>query len=90
MDVNIFGWLAAISFSLCSVPQAFLSYKQKHSDGVSWLFLILWSLGEIFATIYVAPRLDYPLLANYFFNMIFIAIIIYYKVKGANSEQRRS
>lgn len=84
------GWLSAICFGLCGVPQAIKSIKDKHSDGVSWGLLILWGVGEIFATIYVLPRKDYPLLVNYFFNALFIAIIIYYKIIGASNDKTRN
>jgi MtN3 and saliva related transmembrane protein len=87
MSWEIFGWLAALCFSISGLPQAIKSYRDKHSDGISWAFLILWLLGEIFATLYVLPRMDVPLLVNYFVNGIFIAIIIYYKTKGKRNEQ---
>lgn len=79
------GWASTLCFSLCAIPQAWTSYKQKHSDGVSWGLLVLWLLGEIFATIYVLPKKDAPLLVNYAFNMMFIVVIIYYKIKGISN-----
>lgn len=81
-----FGWISAVCFGLCAVPQAHKSWREKNSNGVSWGLLILWGIGEIFATVYVLPRRDLPLLVNYFFNMIFIAIILYYKIKGKKDD----
>ncbi len=83
IDWATWGWLSAFCFSVCGLPQAIKSVKEKHSNGVSWGFLILWLLGELFATIYILPRKDLPLLVNYFINAIFISIILYYKIKGA-------
>lgn len=47
-------------------------------------------LGEIFGFIYIIPKRDYPLLANYLANGFFISIIIYYKIKGANDDATRA
>ena len=84
---EICGWLATVCFSLCGVPQAIKSIKEKHSNGVSWGLLILWLLGEIFATIYILPKRDLPLLVNYAFNTLFIVIILYYKIRGCSHEE---
>lgn len=80
------GWLAAACFGFCAVPQAWKSFKEKHSDGISWGLLLLWGIGEIFAIVYVFPRMDAPLLVNYIFNLVFIGIILYYKIKGARND----
>ena len=73
------GWLGSILLSVCAFPQAWKSYKDKHSDGISWAFLALWGFGEIFTLAYVAPKLDAPLIVNYSVNLIFIGIIVKYK-----------
>lgn len=86
-NIELFGWLAAACFSLCGLPQAVKCFKEKHATGVSWGFLWLWIFGEIFATIYVLPRRDYPLLLNYFLNFVLICIILYYKFKGVLNDQ---
>lgn len=85
---EIFGWLAALCFGTCAVPQAWRSFKQKHSHGVSWGLLNLWLAGEIFATLYALPRMDLPLLVNHILNMIFIVVIVYYKIKGGRRDRR--
>lgn len=58
---------------------AYQSYKQKHSNGISNLFLALWLAGEILAAIYVYPKQDYPLLFNYGLNIICLVVVIRYK-----------
>ena len=78
---EIMGWLGSICLAICGIPQAWQSYKDKHSDGISWGFVLLWAFGEIFALAYVYDKLDLPLLLNYATNILILAVILYYKVK---------
>lgn len=77
-----FGWFGAICFALCTIPQAWLSFRQKHSDGVSWGFLNLWLGGEIGMITYIlGTQLDsIQLLTNYFCNLVGLLIIIWFKL----------
>lgn len=77
---SIMGWLGSICLAICGIPQAWLSFKEKHSHGISWAFVLLWAFGEIFALAYVYDKLDLPLLLNYSVNILILAVIIYYKV----------
>ena len=88
-NVEIFGWIAAVCFSLCALPQAVKCFQEKHAHGVSWGLLILWAVGEIFALLYVLPKKDTPLILNYVNNLIFLAVILYYKIKGVRHERNR-
>jgi uncharacterized protein with PQ loop repeat len=74
------GWSGSICLALCALPQAIKSYKDKHATGISLGFLTLWSLGELLTLIYVAPKMDLPLLTNYLLNIAFLSIIWYYKI----------
>lgn len=80
---EVIGYISALCFGLCGLPQALLVIQSKTAAGVSTLFLILWTLGEILAIIYVFIKhgWDLPLLINYLTNLCFLSIIIYYKVK---------
>jgi len=73
------GWIGSIMLAICGLPQAYKSYKDKHSDGISWGFLFLWGFGELFTLAYIVPKFDYPLILNYSINLIFIGIIVKYK-----------
>lgn len=75
----ILGWLGSVCLAICGVPQAWSSYKDKHSRGISWGFLLLWAFGEIFALAYVSDKLDFPLLMNYAVNILIVGVILYYK-----------
>jgi uncharacterized protein with PQ loop repeat len=68
-------------FAGCGFPQAFYSWKQGHSRGISSLMLWMWFFGEVLAIIYVLGKIgiDKPLLFNYTLNLVFISIILKYK-----------
>ncbi|NBR99991.1 MAG: hypothetical protein EBT42_06440 [Actinobacteria bacterium] len=78
--IEIIGWTGSALFALCGLPQAVQSTREGHSHGLSWLFLLMWFWGEIFTLCYVWPKMDYPLLANYFVNLVFVVIILFYKI----------
>lgn len=78
---TILGWLGSVSLAICGIPQAWMSYKEKRSEGISWAFLLLWGFGEIFALAYVYDKLDLPLILNYAINILIISVILYYKIK---------
>ena len=75
------GWIGSILLAFCGLPQAIESYKTKSSEGLTWSFLIMWGVGEIFTIIYILPKWHWPLIFNYTANIIFIGIILYYKIK---------
>ena len=75
------GWIGSILMAFCGLPQAIESYKTKSSRGLSWGFLIMWFSGELLTLIYILPKMDLPLLFNYTANIIFLIIIIYYKLR---------
>ena len=77
--MDAIGWIGSMLFALCGLPQAIASFRQKHSNGLTWAFLLMWLFGEILTTIYIWPKQDYPLLANYAINFLFLTVIIYYK-----------
>ena len=75
------GWIGGILLAFCGLPQAWESYKTKSSEGLTWSFLIMWGLGELFTIVYVIPKWHWPLIFNYTANIVFISIIAYYKIK---------
>lgn len=75
------GWIGGILLAFCGLPQAWESVKSGHSRGLTWSFLIMWGVGEIFTIIYIIPKWHWPLIFNYTANIIFISIIAYYKIK---------
>jgi uncharacterized protein with PQ loop repeat len=75
------GWIGSILLAFCGLPQAIESFKTKNSDGLTWSFLIMWGVGEIFTVIYIIPKWHWPLIFNYTANIMFVGIILYYKIK---------
>lgn len=75
------GWIGSILLAFCGLPQAIESYRTKNSNGLTWGFLIMWGVGELFTVAYIIPKWHWPLLFNYTANIIFISIILYYKIK---------
>ena len=82
MFIEMIGWMGSVLFSLCAYPQAIKSYKDGHSDGLSWYFLLMWFIGEILTLIYVScTSASLPLLANYLMNLLILLVIIKYKIQ---------
>jgi uncharacterized protein with PQ loop repeat len=79
--MEIIGWLGAVLFAICGLPQAIQCYKDGHARGLNWFFLLAWFWGEVLTIIYVWPKSDYPLLFNYSLNLVFLVVIIRYKIK---------
>jgi uncharacterized protein with PQ loop repeat len=75
------GWIGSILLAFCGLPQAIESYKTKSSEGLTWGFISMWFIGEILTIIYILPQMVLPLLFNYTANIIFLSVIIYYKIK---------
>ena len=87
---NILGWLGSVCLAICGIPQAIQSYRDKHSHGISWGFLLLWTFGEIFALAYVYDKLDLPLLVNYGSNILIVGIMLYYKIYPGTKDESPS
>lgn len=73
------GWFGNSLLAICGLPQAFKSYKNGHSKGVSRWFLWTWVIGEVFAfAFHLLTSDNYPQVMNYVMNLGFISIVIYY------------
>ena len=81
ITIETMGWIGSILFAVCGLPQAIESIKDGNSDGLTWSFLILWFLGEIFTLPYIIHNGSLPLLFNYSLNFCFVLIILFYKIK---------
>ena len=78
------GWMGAILFAICGLPQAIQCAREGHAKGLNWFFLLAWFWGEVLTIIYVWPKADYPLLFNYFLNLLFLVVILRYKIWERN------
>ncbi|NCZ60859.1 MAG: PQ-loop repeat-containing protein [Betaproteobacteria bacterium] len=78
--LDIIGWLGGLMLAFSAVPQALESYRCKNSNGLTWPFLMMWFLGEVFMIVYIVPKGDIILIANYAINLFLVAIILRYKI----------
>lgn len=87
MIIELCGWLGAILFSFCAVPQVIKAFKTRKIEDLSSIFLLMWFMGEIFSLVYVLHSnyqqnvYQAPLIANYIFNLLLVACLIYAKIK---------
>ena len=64
--------------SICSVPEAIKSYREKKCD-IGWGMLLLWFGGEIGLLVYEVKTMALPRLINYFLNLLCIFVLLYFK-----------
>lgn len=81
--MELIGIIGSVAFATCAIPQVVECYRKQSAQGLSWMFLILWAIGELFTIIYIWPQQDWILLSNYFFNSLCLLIMIYFKIKDA-------
>ena len=84
--MDYIGWVGSVLLAFCGLPQAIESIKTKSSAGLTWGFILMWFVGEIFTVIYIIPKWHWPLIFNYTANIIFLSIIIYYKIRPGKSK----
>jgi uncharacterized protein with PQ loop repeat len=78
--IEIIGWIGASLLAFCGLPQAWKSYKDGHSDGISWLFVLMWLFGEVFGLIYILSVGAAPIIFNYSLNLILVSVIVWFKM----------
>lgn len=79
------GWLGSICLAMCGFPQALKSFRTKSAGDITWGLLILWELGEFLTMFYVFNKIgvsmiSWPLMVNYALNLLFVGVMIYYKI----------
>ena len=76
---QLFGWISSIAFGICAIPQAMMSYKDGHSNGMSNGLLTLWMIGETTGLMYAVGLNELPLMLNYGANALFVGVVMHYK-----------
>ena len=51
-DIEIYGYLSMIFYSITLIPQLYKCYKSKEAKSLSYIMLFISSLGTIFNLIY--------------------------------------
>jgi len=78
--MDLLGWIGGLCLAVCALPQAVKVYKEKNADGTSHAMLWLWMIGEVCTLLYIVfANFSYPLFINYSLNIVFVAVIFYYK-----------
>ena len=83
MLIEIIGWVGAILFATCSIPQVKKVYTTKSTGDLSMLFLQMWLWGEILSFIYVLGNEtpQWPLITNYLFNILLVVYLVVAKLR---------
>ena len=76
--IQIIGYIGSLAYALCGLPQAVLSIKNGHSQGISRGYALLSLIGSLLSLIYAVPRGDDVLLLNFGVNIIVWGIILKY------------
>ena len=75
--VELLGWLGAVCFAICGLPQTVKVVRDGHGNGLSKSFLWLWFWGETLTLAYVAiTSASLPLMFNYSVNLTFLCIML--------------
>ena len=84
--VQAFGWTYSLAFALSALPQSIKSHKEGHSKGIADGMLQLWILGEMAGLFYGFGLMEYPIIFNCALNVLFVSVIVYYRVKPRSKE----
>lgn len=74
------GWVGSILFAICGLPQAWQCWRDGHARGLNWFFLLAWLGGELLTIAYVWPKGDVILLFNYGTNLLFLCVMLKFKL----------
>lgn len=76
---ELIGWIGAVCFAICGLPQARECYQRGNAEGINLSFINLWFFGEVLTLYYILPDKKWPLIFNYILNLICILFILRYK-----------
>jgi len=78
--LDTLGIIGSILLAASALPQAIESYRYKNSDGLTLGFVSMWFWGEVLMLIYLIPKQDIILIANYVINLFLVTVIARYKL----------
>lgn len=78
--IESMGWLGNLLLAVCAVPQAWASFKQGHSDGITKEMLWLWGVGTLLALPLQVDKGIVQAVVNYNVNLFLISVIVYFKL----------
>jgi uncharacterized protein with PQ loop repeat len=78
--LEITAWIGNLLLAVCAVPQAWASFRQGHSDGISSGMLWLWGIGTMLALPLQVDKGIAQAVMNYNVNLFLISVIVYFKL----------
>jgi hypothetical protein len=75
----VIAGIGSVLLALCGFPEAMRAFKYKKCD-IGWGMLLMWLSGEICLVVFALQSNQHVLLINYFANILFLAIMIFYKI----------
>lgn len=76
--IEILNWVGCLFLAACGIPLAAVAFKNKRIE-IDTLFLLLWTLGELFVMIYVVSKGELALSINYVVNLLALSVVWRYK-----------
>ncbi len=83
--IQSLGWFGNILLSIGVFPQVILTWQTHDVSSFSWSFLLMWSIGVFLTFIYIFydnlqdGKYQYPLLLNYFVNILGTSYLVFAK-----------
>ena len=74
------AWVGSFCLSMCALPQLIKVWRTRDASSLSWGFLGLWGIGELGLLIEVLSTGSYPLIANYYLNIVAVLLLIVAKL----------
>lgn len=74
------GWIGSLLLAGCGLPEVIKAFEFGECT-LTWTFLLMWFFGEIFVLIPVVCYIKSKfLIFNYSVNILFISILIWFKL----------
>lgn len=74
------AWISSLLLALCGLPELIATIRTKKVN-LTWAFLLMWWMGEVFGSIYTIYIQDYALIANYALNTMILSYLLVQKSK---------
>ena len=85
--MEVAALIGSICFAICGVPAAYMAWKEK-SCNHSWLYLLLWGVGEVLTAMYAIHKQEWILLLNYGPNILWILMLMYYNQRQSSKSDQ--
>lgn len=77
ITMDVVGFAAALAFAVSSLPQAVLTLRQGHTQGMTGGMITLWWVGSALMLIYSLDK-TWVYILNYSCNLAMCSVFIYY------------